>query len=169
LQKLGRNEDATELLTKVLEISPEDFSTRYKRAGLAFEMENFDLAKSDLEILTKYFNLTEYSFLLAKTDYELGNYISALKAFNRIMDTEKPRAEYYKARGMTYFQTRIFDQAAYDLSMSLDITPDDAETNLYLGLAEKNRGNNEMACYYLLRAKQFGSREADGFLTSYCK
>ena len=85
------------------------------------------------------------------------------------METEKPRAEYYKARGLTYYQTRVYDQAAYDLSMSLDIIPDDAETNLYLGLAEKNRGNSKTACYYLKRAKDYGSKEAVGYLTSYCK
>jgi Flp pilus assembly protein TadD len=107
--------------------------------------------------------------LLGRADYEMGNYLSALKVFNKLMETEAPRADYYKARGMTYYKTRIFESAAYDLSMSLDLSPNDPETNLYLGLAEKSRGNNEMACYFLQRAKNFGSIEADNYIKTYCK
>lgn len=169
LENCDRVSDALEILNDVLEISPEDFSTRYKRANLAFAVGEYNLAKSDLEILTKYFMNAEYEFLLGETYYKLENYVSALKTFNHIMEREKPKAEYYKARGMTYYQTRIFDQAAYDLSMSLDLSPTDPETNLYLGLSEKNRGNSEMACYYLQRAKNCGSKEAVNYLNSSCK
>lgn len=169
LQKLNRNSYAIEVLNEVIDLAPENFSARYKRAIIAFEDGQFDLAKSDLEILTSYFRNSAYEFLLGKTDYELGNYISALKTFNRIMENEKPRAEYYKYRGMTLYQSRIYDQAAYNLSMSLDITPDDAETNLYLGLSEKNIGNSTMACYYLQRARNYGSTEAADYLQRFCK
>lgn len=169
LERLDKTRDALEILNTVLQLSPEDFQTRYLRASLAFEVSQFELAKADLEILTKYFENPEYDFLSGKTDYELGNYVSALKTFNHIMEKEKPRAEYYKARGMTYYKTKIFNSAAYDLSMSLDISPDDPETNLYLGLAENSRGNSKMACYYLKRAKNYGSLEAGKYLEKYCQ
>lgn len=169
LQKLDRTPDALEILNTVLQLSPEDFQARYLRARLAFELSQYELAKADLEILTKYFESPEYEFLAGKTDYELGNYVSALKTFNHMMEREKPRAEYYKARGMTFYKTKIFSSAAYDLSMSLDLLPDDPETNLYLGLAEKSRGNSKMACYYLQRAKNFGSLEAGKYLEKYCQ
>jgi tetratricopeptide (TPR) repeat protein len=169
LAKSDRINDAIDILSSVLEISPEDFATRYERAELAYTNEDYDLARSDLEILTRYFERAEYDFLMGKTYYESGNYVSALKTFNRIMEREKPKAKYYKARGMTYYKTRIFDQAAYDLSMSLDLSPNDPETNFYLGLAEQNRGNNKMACYYLLRAKNYGNIEAEKFIEKYCK
>jgi tetratricopeptide (TPR) repeat protein len=169
LEKSGRIKEATDAYSAILEITPEDFSVRFSRAKLYFDQGLFDAAERDLQILNHYFDRTEYKFLLGETHYETSNYVFALKIFNRIIESETPRAEYYKARGMTYYKTRIFDQAAYDLSMSLDLSPDNAETNLYMGLAEKSLGNTKMACYYLLRARRFGSTEADNYLSSYCK
>jgi lipoprotein NlpI len=169
LEKSGKISGALEVMNNLMTIAPEDFQARYQRALLAFETEQYSLAKADMQVLNTYFNNPDYDFLLGKIDFEQGNYLSALKIFNVLMEKEQPRAEYYKARGLTYFKTGTFDQAAYDLSMSLDLTPDDAETNLYLGLAEQSRGNSDMACYYLQRARHYGSSVASGYLNSYCK
>ena len=85
------------------------------------------------------------------------------------MENDTSNAEYFKARGLTYYQTHTYQQAAYDLSMSLDLVPDDQKANYYLGLAQHSLGNEKMACYYMNRARKYGELKAIEFLQENCR
>ncbi len=166
---MGKNNEAIEDLTAVLKQNPEDFKSRYNRAEAALNAKELDLAQSDIKLYLQYFSTDEALFMGGQIYYASEEYITALKYFNRLMERQNPNARYFRARGMTYYQTNTYEMAASDLSMSLDIEPDNAETNLYLGLAELNRGNKKSACYYLKRAQRFGDLTAVEYLNKNCK
>lgn len=169
LLEIDKADAAMILLNELLEEYPEDFSLRKRRIDIAMITSEFELASEDLEIILRYFSNSENLFLSGKIDYELGHYLNAMKTFNVLIEKEPPSADYFKARGMTYFQTRTLDQAAYDLSMSLDLRPDDAETNFFLALTERRRGNISLSCYYMTRALNYGEYRAVEYQDAYCK
>jgi tetratricopeptide (TPR) repeat protein len=168
LMILSKYADVVNDLSKILKNEPEDFTARYERAEAALKAEQLELAESDIQIYLKYISSADALFLGGQICYASGEYLSALKYFNRLMDRKDPDVKYYRARGLTYFQTNTYDMAASDLSMSLDLEPDNAEANLYMGLAEYNRGNKKQACYYLKRAENYGDLKAEEYLRNYC-
>jgi tetratricopeptide (TPR) repeat protein len=168
LSSLGKFSDAVSDLSNILKTSPEDFDARYLRAGAALNAKQIELAKSDIQLYLKYFTAENSFYLAGQIYYAAGEYLNALKFFNRIMDKKYPDVRYFRARGMTYYQTNSYDLAAYDLSMSLDLEPGNQEANLYLGLAEYYRGNAKSACYYWKRAKELGELKSISYLQKYC-
>jgi tetratricopeptide (TPR) repeat protein len=167
--KLLKYKDAIGTFSQILFLKPGDFNARYGRSFAAFLAEDYNLAKSDVAIYRKFFDSDSVSFLSAKIEYNTGNYRNTLHLINPLLEKDKSKAEYFKLRGMTFYQTQLFNQAAYDLSMSLDLVPDDAESNFYLGLTEKTLGNKSMACFYLNRAVKHGEKRAIPFQQEVCE
>ncbi|MBN1598134.1 MAG: tetratricopeptide repeat protein [Bacteroidales bacterium] len=169
LTELRKYEEAELIYEKILDITPEDFDIRKRRINNALQTENLSLAQKDIKILLTCFENADILYLAGNVNYAAGNYLEALKIYNRLINQKEPSAELYRARGLTYYNTGTFKFAAYDLSMSLDLEPDNIDANLYLGLSEYQMGNTKSACYYLKRAKAFGSNKADEYLERYCK
>lgn len=168
LVQLKLNDKAVEIITKLLENDPGDFSLRFMRANAAFGAGNYELAEDDNTIYLKYFDEPDAKFLMGRILYEETRYLEALKYFNKLLESDTSQAKYFFARGMTYYQTKTYKFAAYDLSMSLDLEPDNAQANLYLGIAKYHLGDNKLCCYYLKRAKNFGELSAISYLQKYC-
>jgi tetratricopeptide (TPR) repeat protein len=160
---------ASEDLNLAIEIDPVDFELRLLRAKTAFLSENYELASEDITLYLKYFNTEDAIYFAGQISYASGNYFDALKYYNRLMEEAKPNAGYFAARGMTYYQTNTFELASKDLSMSLDLDPENPQTNLYMGLSEYYKGNNKVACYYWKRASDFGEIKAVDYLQKYCR
>lgn len=168
LVKLNKDAEAVEIYTRILEAEPGDFSSRFARAEAALLAGDFELAESDARIYMEYFSNPDAGFLIGQIFYEQAKYLDALKQFNNLLEEDTSVAKYFKARGMTYYQTGTYKFAAYDLSMSLDLDPNNAQANLYLGLSKHQLGDNELCCYYLKRAKNFGELSAIKYLQKYC-
>ncbi|MBN2523851.1 MAG: tetratricopeptide repeat protein [Bacteroidales bacterium] len=168
LIRLNKHHEAVEILTELLERNPGDFEIRFMRANTTCLAGDLDLAESDNRIYMRYFDTPDAVFLMGQILYEKGDYLDALKYFNRLINEEVAQAKYFKARGLTYYETKTYQYAAYDLSMSLDLDPNDAQTNLYLGITEYQLGEKELCCYYLKRAKDFGELNAITYLQRYC-
>jgi tetratricopeptide (TPR) repeat protein len=166
---LNEYSSALEDLNQAITIDPTDFETRLQRADAAFRAENYEMASNDIELYLNYFSSEEAQFLAGQISFASGDYLNALRYYNRLMKDAKPNASYFKARGLTYYQTGTYSPASSDLSMSLDLEPGDGETNLYLGLAEYYKGNNKAACYYWNRAKYSGELKAIEYIQKYCK
>jgi tetratricopeptide (TPR) repeat protein len=169
LQSLCKYSEALSDLNLVLDSNPEDFTAHFNRARAAFGAKQLEVAKNDILLYLKYFSSAGALYLAAQIFYASEEYFKALKYFNLLIKDQKPDALYYRGRGLTYYQTRSYEFAAYDLSMSLDLDPNNAEANLYLGLSEYNKGNNKSACYYLKRAKNNGELKAIEYLQKFCK
>ncbi len=168
LMQLKNYSEAYGILTKIQNSIPEDFNLRYSRAEAAYYSGNLTDAKNDMDLYLKYFNNEEAIFLAGEIEYASGRYLSGLRYFNKLLENNASSAAYFKARGMTYYQTNTLQPAAYDLSMSLDLVPDDAEANYYLGLTQNLLGNKKMACYYLKRAKKYGDLRAVEYIQKNC-
>lgn len=156
-------------LNQVLAIDPVDFESRIQRANIAFKAENYELAGKDIHLYLQYFTSEGVLFLAGQIASASEDYFNALKYYNQLIMETKPNAAYFKARGMIYYQTGTYAFASTDLSMSLDLEPDNGETNLFMGLAEYYKGNTKAACYYLNRAKNNGELKAIEYLQKYCK
>jgi tetratricopeptide (TPR) repeat protein len=169
LMKLSMYSDAVDILTGILTAMPEDFEARLERSKAALMTADYDLAKADILIYLKYFKTPDAVYVASQILYRSGNNFEALKYINTLLEKDQSNALWFKLRGMIYYDTRTFDQAAYDLSMSLDLVPEDAETNYYLALAEQKLGNNILACYYMKRAKSYGELRSVSFIREQCK
>ncbi len=168
LVQLNKHFEAVEMLTKVLEDDPGDFTSRFERANSAYHAGEYELAESDLQLYMKYFDIPDAEFLMGQVLYGKTKYLEALKYFNGLLKEDTSEAKYFLARGMTYYQTKTYKYAAYDLSMSLDLDPNNSQANLYLGITQYQLGNKELCCYYLKRAKNFGELSAIEYLQKYC-
>jgi tetratricopeptide (TPR) repeat protein len=169
LMKLSKYPDAVVALTTILNHSPEDFEARFMRSRAALMSGNYTMAKADISIYVTYFKTDDSQFLASQIFFKSGSPMEALKYINPLLEKDGSNASWFKLRGMIYYDSQTFDQSAYDLSMSLDLFPDDAEANYYLGLAEQKLGNNILACYYMKRAKRFGELKSVSFLQDHCE
>ncbi len=165
---LSDHTSALGVLNEILDQTPEDFETRYLRAVTALNAGNYSIAIEDIKLYIRYFPVDEAQFIAGQIYYAAGRYMESLKYYNSLLEKDKSKASYFKARGMAYYQTENYKEAAYDLSMSLDLLPNDAETNYFLGLAEQKLGHEKLACYYLTRAKEFGDTRAETTLRGVC-
>ncbi len=154
---------------KVLKLKPEAFESYIKSAKAYLMAKELIKAKQKITTYLQYFNNdTAAIFLSAQIDYESNNLTSALKQLNSIFIQNIPKAEWYLLRGMIYYQSGSYNLAASDLSMSLDLTPNNKEANYYLGLCHYQQGNNQLACYYWQRAEKFGDLRSLEYLQKNC-
>ncbi len=100
--------------------------------------------------------------------YDGGDYMNALKYFNINLKEDPVNSQYFKARGKTYLKTATYKYAMSDLSMSLDLNPDDAETWMYLGLAKIQSGDKTNGCSDLQKAQQLGNTEVLKYIVDNC-
>ena len=156
-------------LNQLMSLDPTDFDIRIMRAKTAFEAKDFEQAEEDMGIYLQYFNNEDAVFLAGQIAYNAEDYYNALIYFNRLMKEAKPNALYFKARGLTYYQSNNYSLASNDLSMSLDLEPNSGETNLYMGMTEYYLGNLKAACYYWKKAKEDNELQAIEYLQKYCK
>ena len=167
--KLGKFEYAAEDFTRVLRMDPADFPLYVERANAFAQSKKYDLAIKDAETYLGYFGNSQEAISLCGDLYYLNeNYIEALKFYNRNLALDKTKHEYYKARGRTYLKTGTYRYAINDLSMALDLFPNDGETYLLKGIARFESGDAEGACSDWNKARKLGEMKAVEYLLKYC-
>ena len=101
--KSGRYKDAVSDYNKAIREDPADFSLYLKRAEAYAALTSWDPAIKDLQLYMKYFsNDLNALYQCGEYYYEAGDYMNALKSFNRNLKEDPNNADYYKARGKTY-------------------------------------------------------------------
>lgn len=93
----------------------------------------------------------------------------ALVEISQIIEHNSSNPEYFVMRGEIYYGYEMWDLAAYDFSMALDITPDDARLNYLMGMCRYYQASYEKACFYWRRAATGKSREAAEMYYRYCE
>ena len=165
----ARYGNAVEDFTKGLRADPARFDFYLERAKANAGLEDFNAAVSDVALYLQYFSDDRQATTLCGEMHFLnGDYINALKYFNKNLKADPDNPEYYKARGKTYLKTKTYTYAINDLSMSLDLRPDDGEAWLYLGLAKYETGEKEEACSDLEKAKRYGNNLAVRYSIELC-
>lgn len=168
--KAGRYKDAVNDFSKALKDDPADFGLYLLRSEAFAGTNSWEPAIKDLLLFLKYFN-NDQAVLhqCGKYYYQAGDYINALKCFNRNLNEDPNNSNYYKSRGMTYLMTSMYRYALSDLAMSLDLNPDDAEAWMYLGIVKIRSGDKENGCSDLERARKMGNAEAVKSILDNCK
>jgi tetratricopeptide (TPR) repeat protein len=168
--KAGRYKDAVNDLTRELRENPVSFPSYLLRAEANAGMKSYDAAIKDVQTYLKYFDDDlQAVYQCGEYHYLAGDYINALKYFNRNLKEDPGSSQYYKARGKTYLKSATYRYAISDLSMSLDLNPDDAETWMYLGVAKIQSGDKENGCSDLERSRQMGNTEVLKYIVESCR
>lgn len=168
--KSGRYKDAVTDFNRAIREDPGNFALYLQRADAFAAQQLFSQSIKDMQLYMKYFEHDLSAvFKCGGFYYEAGDYINALKCFNKNLKEDPNNGAYYKARGKTYYKTATYQYALSDLSMSLDLMPADAETWMYLGLCKIQSGSNDKGCSDLERAQRMGSAEAVKYLLQYCR
>jgi len=165
----GRFKDALADFNKALREFPENFDGYLKRAEAYAGMENYEAARKDVLFYLNYVkNDQKAVFQCGEYYYDGGDYMNALKYFNINLKEDPVNGQYFKARGKTYLKTATYKYAISDLSMSLDLNPDDGETWMYLGLARIKSGDKTNGCSDLRKAQQLGNTEVLRYIVDNC-
>ena len=88
---------------------------------------------------------------------------------SKLIAQNPSNTDYFKVRGEIYYGYEMWDLAAYDFSMALDITPDDARLNYLMGMCRYYQATYEKACFYWRRAATGKLREAADMYYRYCE
>jgi tetratricopeptide (TPR) repeat protein len=170
LLKASRYKDAIADYTKVLKDDPSDFKIYPLRAQSYAGMNNWKSAIDDLLLYLRYFeDDRDKLFQCGYYYYEQGDYIKALRLFNRIIKDDPNHSACYKARGMTYLRTETYQFALSDFAMSLDLNPDDSEAWMFMGIAKIKLGDIANGCSDLQKAQRMGNAEAIGIILEKCQ
>ncbi|MBN1117597.1 MAG: tetratricopeptide repeat protein [Bacteroidales bacterium] len=166
----GKYEQAIEKLTELKKIQPEIFDTYILLAETMLASSDASAAEKEIDTYLEYFpGDINALFIKAQIEYALNKKQESLKILNNLINKNTAKAEWFKLRGMVLFNSNAYSFAVSDLSMSLDLIPDDAETNYYLGLSYKKLNNISSACYYLNRAYKYGDNRAFDYISEECK
>lgn len=165
-----RYKDAVADFTRALRIDPADFDGYLHRASAYAGMADYSPAIKDMKVYMKYFeDDLDAVYQCGEYYFAAGDYINALKLFNRNLTEDPNNPLYYKARGKAYLKTSTYRYAISDLTMSLDLNPNDAETWMYHGLAAIQSGDAQKGCSSLRKAQKLGSAEAVKHLMENCE
>jgi len=168
--KAGRFRDAVNDFNRVLKDDPADFRLYQLRSEAYAGLRSWDPAIKDMLVVLKYFGEDQdILYRCGELYYQAGDYINALKYFNLNLRDDPNNSAYFKSRGKTYLKTSTYRYAVSDLSMSLDLNPDDAETWMFLGLAKIQSGDKENGCSCLDKAQKMGNAEALKYIVDTCQ
>jgi predicted Zn-dependent protease len=156
--------------SKTLRMEPADFELYILRSKAEQGQNDMEAASRDLSTYLKYFPDDEKVLLsFGELQYEDGNYVNALRSFNKCLMLNDSNPLYYKARGKTYLQTSLYKYAIDDLSMSLDLNAQDGETYYFKGLARFFSGDKSGACDDWKESALLGEAKAMQQLINNCQ
>jgi tetratricopeptide (TPR) repeat protein len=156
LSELGDFEQASRLYTKIIDASGlkerSAFGPLYKRAITYYSMGSFSLALADLNRFIESFpDFPQARLLRALVHKELGNTEEQLKDLEDALRTQPGNATLLKWRASIYIDMEEYELAKKD-GLLARLLEDDAETEMYLGMAYYNLGDADSAFYCMDRA-----------------
>ncbi len=166
----GKSEEALLGLNRVIRQEPDRFGAYMLRAKAKSGQGDLPGAEKDLDLYLTYFpNDHQAHYQKGIIQYDHGKYLAAIQSFNRALDMDTGKAEYYFARGRTYASTGTTRYAEKDLSMALDLDPYKGEIWFEKGKLSQQLGDQEEACFCFSKAFQYGIFEAGEILDKQCK
>ena len=103
--------------------------------NLAYEQQNYRVAKTALTQLTELENDASAHAMLASIHFEEKNYEAAENAATQALNSGSKDPAIYGIRGRSRYQQENFTEAATDLQKYLDSNPDDPQAGYDLGNA----------------------------------
>ncbi len=162
--------EAYDDFSKALRLDPANFELYILRAKASRGKKDLNSAVKDMDLYLDYFPDDKNAILFCgELNYDNGNYVEALKNFNKDLRLDNSNPEYFKARGKAFYQTKMYKYAIDDLSMSLDLKPDDGEVYYFKGMARYNSGDKQGACSDWKISANYGETRAIEQLINYCQ
>lgn len=163
--KSGNATAAISDYSSALRLQPDMFSALTGRAEAYAASGDYVMALADVNNYLSFFE-DDTAAMLMCADYltESGRYQDALPYYNRLLDTDKGNAVYFRQRGRANMLARIYQYAMQDLTMSLDLDPADGRAWLYLGQTALATGDIVSANSYFQKALRLGEKEAQKYL-----
>ena len=164
----SRYREAAADLDKAYRLNQEDFELLYRLSRMEQKAGNINSATRNSELYLEYFpSDPEANLLSGSIQFDAGRYFSAIERFNKCLELDQTEARYFKERGRCYLKTSTYQYASNDLSMALDLDPDDAESWYLRGNARISLGERDKAISDWHRAADLGSRDAINKLEEY--
>ena len=110
-----------------------------------------------------------FDILKKQEPFNPERYIKALEYFNKNLEINTSKPEYFIARANTYLRTSTYKYAANDYSMALDLDPTNEQVYFNRGIARLKMGKIKDACYDWKQALKYGHPEAQEYLSKYCQ
>jgi len=165
----GAYEDAVAGLSRVIRQDPARFDAYIQRAEARSLDGDLTGAMEDMELYLTYFpSDDEAIYRKGMIQFDNRKYLDAIQSFNRALELNKGKPEYYFARGMTYASTGTTRYADKDLSMALDLDPLNGKIWFEKGGLSEKLGDRTGACHCYHKAFQYGIYEAGEFLDQHC-
>jgi tetratricopeptide (TPR) repeat protein len=152
----GRFPEAIKLYTKIIDASGlkerAAYGSLYKRAITYYSMGDYSLALGDLNKFIKaYPDFPQSRLLRALVHKELGNTEEQLQDLEDALKSQPGNAALLKWRASIYLDDEKYELAKKDASLAR-LLADDAETEMYLGIAYYNLGDADSAFYSIDQA-----------------
>jgi tetratricopeptide (TPR) repeat protein len=165
----GNPAGASSTYSLLLGMGVNDASLYMKRAGCFRKTGETDKAVRDLEkYLSMYPDNIEALSMTGKLAAATGDNLKALDYFSENLKLHPNDPQCYIDRANSYFNSRSWDYAIKDYSMSLDLKPDNPDVWLNKGIALMSAGKMEDACHDFRRALALGNKKAANYISNNC-
>ncbi len=166
----GELSNAYLLLERAYKLRPYEISLLPRMAEYLTRSSNPDKAIKTLEKYLQYRDNPQVRYQLAQTYYLKGDYLNTIRIANQLLEADKNNYKYLTLRGKCYFRTNNYQRAYYDMTMSLDLYPNQPELFRLVGEAAYFIGHKEEACLYWQRSYElFHDKNALQLLNKTCK
>lgn len=160
LMALGRDNDAYDEYTAVIEIDSVNTNARFYRGMMALYTGDLVRARGDFAVLEDVVPLTRLNYLAQGTLNSMtGNPVEGARYFRKLVEVA-PEAEYYASLAGCYLASDNLAEAAEVLGEALERFPDDPELYYYRAWLHRDRYEMDAAKADANRAIMLGANPA---------
>ncbi len=145
---LNNAQQALAFYRKAYNMRPYDLDLLIKIAKEQERLQNFSAARQTLKLYQKYRQNPDIQYYIAESYYLEKDYLNAILTLNQVLDHDQTHYKYFTLRGKSYLKTGNYKQAYKDLSMSLDLNPNQPELYNLIGEAAYFSGHKQEGCLY---------------------
>ena len=146
---------AANFLEKAYKLRPYQIDLLPQIAKFYLKSSQTDKTIKFLTIYLKYNDSDkQVKYKLAEVYYIEGKYLEAIRTINQLMSEKQiqDNYKYFTLRGKAYFHTNSYKNSYYDLTMSLDLNPNQPELYRIIGQSAYLIGHKQEACLYWQRS-----------------
>jgi len=160
---------AYEIYKDISASHPELTDILVNKAHCEMQISDMLSANNTLKEYLKYYPENPQALYAYGRSFEKsGDYINALINYNKCIENNDSKPEYFIGRGDIYYKTKMFENADNDYSMALDLDPKLGEVYYKRGIA-KLKFNPEESCLDFEKALKLNYHKANDYLIKYCK
>lgn len=150
LMKIGKINDAREILTEAIDLDPTLVQANLVRAESSMRLRDFKAAEDDLKKISKLYADSSSFFLLRGNLMDAESRTSeALADFEKAISLNNKNTEAYVNRGAVYYKLHSYLMAKQDFVAAVKLNPSQPEALNNLGLiAISNKDWNQAIFYF---------------------